>query len=263
MKFNLKIVAAAAAVAMMSTGAAHAAGSIAVSPLTSYTYSLEGLQLSGAAPVTLPDIVVTFGNNLTYQDDVFITFAYSRNKQSPYAKYSYDAKGGGFGGLTVGETWTYHHGDHGKEASRGLVDGKHRQHPILRGVADVFGPTDVYGVNPDFPADATVLLHGLTLTGMNPDDPPNLKKAIMPLVWLRQCTAPSGKQATILCSTIGAAVDFKSEDLRRLIVNASFFLTGLEVPARADATPVGEFNPTYFGYNSARKGVRVEDQALK
>ncbi|HRZ57118.1 MAG TPA: hypothetical protein P5525_16870, partial [Candidatus Paceibacterota bacterium] len=173
-------------------------------------------------------------------------FAYSRNKQSPYAKYSYDAKGGGFGGLTVGETWTYHHGDHGKEASRGLVDGKHRQHPILRGVADVFGPTDVYGVNPDFPADATVLLHGLTLTGMNPDDPPNLKKAIMPLVWLRQCTAPSGKQATILCSTIGAAVDFKSEDLRRLIVNASFFLTGLEVPARADATPVGEFNPTYF-----------------
>ncbi len=73
MKFNLKIVAAAAAVAMMSTGAAHAAGSIAVSPLASYTYSLEGLQLSGAAPVTLPDIVVTFGNNLTYQDDVFIT----------------------------------------------------------------------------------------------------------------------------------------------------------------------------------------------
>ncbi len=190
-------------------------------------------------------------------------FAYSRNKQSPYAKYSYDAKGGGFGGLTVGETWTYHHGDHGKEASRGLVDGKNRQHPILRGVADVFGPTDVYGVNPDFPADATVLLHGLTLTGMNPDDPPNLKKAVMPLVWLRQCAAPSGKQASILCSTIGAAVDFKSEDLRRLIVNASFFLTGLEVPARADATSVGEFNPTYFGYNSAKKGVRVEDQALK
>jgi len=190
-------------------------------------------------------------------------FAYSRNKQSPYAKYSYDAKGGGFGGLTVGETWTYHHGDHGKEASRGLVDGKNRQHPILRGVADVFGPTDVYGVNPDFPADATVLLHGLTLTGMNPDDPPNLNKAIMPLVWLRQCAAPSGKQASILCSTIGAAVDFKSEDLRRLIVNASFFLTGLEVPARADATPVGEFNPTYFGYNNAKKGVRIEDQALK
>ncbi len=190
-------------------------------------------------------------------------FAYSRNKQSPYAKYSYDAKGGGFGGLTVGETWTYHHGDHGKEASRGLVDGKHRQHPILRGVADVFGPTDVYGVNPDFPADATVLLHGLTLTGMNPGDPPNLNKAIMPLVWLRHCTAPSGKQAAILCSTIGAAVDFKSEDLRRLIVNACFFLTGLEAPARADATPVQEFNPTYFGYNSAKKGVRVEDQALK
>ena len=44
-------------------------------------------------------------------------FAYSRNKQSPYARFSWDAKGGGFGGMTVGETWTYHHGDHGKEMS--------------------------------------------------------------------------------------------------------------------------------------------------
>lgn len=190
-------------------------------------------------------------------------FAYSRNRQSPYAKYSYDAPGGGFGGSTVGETWTYHHGDHGKEASRGLVDGRNRQHPILRGVVDVFGPTDVYGVNPDFPPDATVLLHGLTLTGMNPADPPNLNKAIMPLVWLRDCTAPSGRQAKILCSTIGAAVDFQSEDLRRLIVNASFFLTGLEVPARADAAPLEEFHPTYFGFNNAKKGVPILDHALK
>jgi len=190
-------------------------------------------------------------------------FAYSRNKTSPYAKYSFDAQGGGFGGLTVGETWTYHHGNHGSEASRGLVDGRHRQHPIVRDVTDVFGPTDVYGVHPSFPADATVLLHGLTLTGMNPGDPPNLTKAIMPLVWLRDCQAPSGKTARVLCSTIGAAVDFKSADLRRLMVNACYFLTGLEVPAKANATPVGEFNPTYFGFNNAKKGVKVSEHELK
>lgn len=190
-------------------------------------------------------------------------FAYTRNKQSPYAKFSFDAPGGGFGGRTVGETWTYHHGDHGKEASRGLVDGKNRQHPILRGVTDVFGPTDVYGVNADFPADAAVLLHGLTLTGMNPTDPPNLKKAIMPMVWLREVPAGAGRSARILCSTIGAAVDFKSEDLRRLMVNASYFLTGLEVPARADATPLEPFDPTYFGYNNPKKGVKLSDHALK
>jgi len=72
MKFNLKIVAATAAVAMMSSGAAHAAASVTVTGAP-VTYSLEGLQLSGTTGVTLPDIVVTLGNNLTYQDDIYIT----------------------------------------------------------------------------------------------------------------------------------------------------------------------------------------------
>ena len=73
MKFNLKIVAATAAVAMMSSGAAHAAASIGVEPLASYTYSKEGLTLSGTSAVTLPDVVITFGNNLTNNDSIFIT----------------------------------------------------------------------------------------------------------------------------------------------------------------------------------------------
>ncbi len=38
------------------------------------------------------------------------SFNYSRNEKSPFAIYSFGAKGGGFGGMTVGETWTYHHG---------------------------------------------------------------------------------------------------------------------------------------------------------
>jgi len=190
-------------------------------------------------------------------------FNYTRNKQSPYARFSFDAKGGGWGGLTIGETWTYHHGDHGTEATRGLVDGKHRQHPILRSVNDVFGPTDVYGVNPDFPSDAVVLMHGQVLKGLKPDDPPNLTKAIMPIVWLRDYKGESGKTSKLLTSTIGAAVDMQSEDLRRLIVNACYWLTGLEVPKKADVTPVGEFNPTYFGGNKFKKGVKVADHELK
>jgi hypothetical protein len=72
MKLNLKIVAATAAVAMMSSGAAHAAATVTVTGAP-VTYSLEGLQLSGTNAVTLPPIVITLGNNLTYQDDVYIT----------------------------------------------------------------------------------------------------------------------------------------------------------------------------------------------
>ena len=190
-------------------------------------------------------------------------FNYERNKQSPYAGYSWTAKGGGFGGKTVGETWTYHHGHHGKEATRGVVDGRNAKHPILNGVSDVFGPSDVYGVNPDFPKDATILMHGQVLTGMQPNDPPNLSKPIMPLVWLRDHQGASGHTSKILCTTIGAAADLRSEDLRRLFVNAAYSLTGLEVPKKADVSPVGIFEPTMFGFNTFTKGVKVSSHELK
>ena len=190
-------------------------------------------------------------------------FNYERNKQSPYASYSWTAKGGGFGGKTVGETWTYHHGHHGKEATRGVIDGRHAKHPILNGVFDVFGPSDVYGVNPDFPKDATILMHGQVLTGMQPNDPPNLTKPAMPLIWLRDYKGSSGHTSQILCTTIGAATDLRSEDLRRLFVNAAYSLTGLEVPKKADVTPVGTFEPSMFGFNTFKKGVKVESHELK
>jgi hypothetical protein len=190
-------------------------------------------------------------------------FHYQRNLQSPYAECDYLAPGGGFGGMTVGETWTYHHGDHGHEATRGLIEEKNRAHPILSGVADVFGATDVYGVNADFPADATVLLRGQVLTGMNPSDAPNTNKAIMPIVWLRSYHSASGRTSQMLCSTIGAAIDLECEDLRRLMVNTSFFLTGLPVPRRADVTLVGEYNPSMFGFDKYKRHVNVRDLDLR
>ena len=190
-------------------------------------------------------------------------FNYERNKQSPYAVYSWTAPGGGFGGKAVGESWTYHHGDHGKESARGLVEGKNRKHPILTEVVDVWGPSDVYGVNPEFPSTATVLLQGQTLVGMKPNDPPNLKKAIMPIVWLNDYRTPDGKTSKILCSTIGAAIDLESADLRRLFVNAAYDLTGLKVPAKADVSYVGEYKPLMFGFNKFTKGVKVSSHELK
>jgi hypothetical protein len=189
-------------------------------------------------------------------------FAYSRNKQSPYAIYDWQKKNGGFGGRVVGETWTYHHGNHGHEATRGIIDGRNRKNPILSSVTDVFGPTDVYGVNPDFPADAKILLWGQVLTGMKPDDGPNLTKAIMPIVWLRDYHGKAGKTSRILCSTIGAATDLQSEDLRRLFVNACYDLTGLKVPAKADVSTLGEYNPSKFGFNTFKKGIKVSDHEM-
>ncbi len=127
---------------------------------------------------------------------------------------------------------------------------------------DVFGPSDVYGVNADFPADATILLHGQVLTGMKPTDGPNLKKASMPLVWIRDYKTPAGKTSQILATTIGAATDLRCEDLRRLFVNASYHLTGLEVPKSADVTPIGDFEPSMFGFKTYKKGIKVDSHEL-
>jgi hypothetical protein len=75
MKTHGMILAAAASLASYGPGAAYSAASIGTVPATAYTYSREGLDLVGGASVSLPDIAVTVGNNLTYQDDVLITLS--------------------------------------------------------------------------------------------------------------------------------------------------------------------------------------------
>lgn len=195
-------------------------------------------------------------------------FAYDTNKRSPYAKFDWRNKDwpGGFGQQVLGETWVNHHGDHGKESTRGLINGALKNHPILRGVGDIWGPTDVYGVI-HLPGDARVLVWGQVLAGMNPTDPPVEGKKndpYMPLVWLRSYTGENGKTSRIVTTTMGAAVDLESEGLRRLLVNACYWTVGLEdkIPAQADVNYVGEFKPTWFGFGKFKPGVKPADLAL-
>jgi hypothetical protein len=73
-------------------------------------------------------------------------FAYLRNQQSPYAKFDWQSRDwpGGFGRQVLGETWIDHHGEHGKQSTRGVINAEFKSHPVLRSVADLWGPTDVY-----------------------------------------------------------------------------------------------------------------------
>ncbi|MGH7193404.1 MAG: hypothetical protein ACREJM_07700, partial [Candidatus Saccharimonadales bacterium] len=88
-------------------------------------------------------------------------FSYSRHPDSPYASWSFNSSKwpGGFGQQVLGDTWISHHGSHGSEATRGVVNQKNKDNPILRGVSDVFGLTDVYGIK-NLSPDATILLYG-------------------------------------------------------------------------------------------------------
>jgi hypothetical protein len=67
-----RVAATAAALGALGSGTAQGAASVAFQPAITYTYSLEGLLLGGATAITLPAIRVTFGNSLTYQDDIYL-----------------------------------------------------------------------------------------------------------------------------------------------------------------------------------------------
>lgn len=179
-----------------------------------------------------------------------------------------------FGKHVLGERWVSHWGHHKFEATRGIIEPANKNSPLLRGVSDVFGDTDVYEAYP--PADAKILLRGQVLKGIKPGDAPaDYKKAratdkkeqsvndpMMPVAWTREYKNPSGRVNRILCTTMGAATDLQSEGLRRLIVNGVYWGLNLDVPASANVDYVDEYKPTMYGFDGHRRGLKPEDHAL-
>ncbi|HOX59991.1 MAG TPA: ThuA domain-containing protein [Candidatus Paceibacterota bacterium] len=195
-------------------------------------------------------------------------FKYDHNKTSPYAKFDWHSTAwtGGFGQQVLGETWVNHHGNHGKESTRGVINEALKDHPILRGVTDIWGPTDVYTVT-HLPPGANVLVWGQVLSGMKPADPPvegPKNNPMMPLAWVRDYVGEQGKTSKVFTTTMGAAVDLESEGLRRLLVNAAYWAVGLEeqIPASANVAYVGEYKPGWFGFGKFRPGLKPADLAL-
>lgn len=191
-----------------------------------------------------------------------------RVPEGPYKSYS------DFGKNVLGEKWLTHWGKHKVEATRGVIEPSAKSNPLLRGVSEVFGTSDVYEAYP--PADATLLLRGLVLTGMNPGDAPatHVKKRVtdkvdqpvnepaMPIAWTRVFRNESGRENRIFTTTMGAATDLENESLRRLVINAVYWALGREVPAKADVRYVDAFKPSPYGFKTYRRGIKVEDHAL-
>ena len=203
------------------------------------------------------------------------THAFNNDKKSAYAKYAYNANAessweGGFGRQVLGETWVSHWGKHKKEATKGVLTDAAKADPIFTGITELFGDTDVYEAHP--PADAKILALGQVLTGMAATDgaadyPKKTNKGVeqpvnnpmQPVVWSREVKNDAGTTNKILCTTMGSATDLANESTRRMVVNACFVLTGLAVPEKADVSTVGEFKPSFYGFDSHIKGVKPAD----
>lgn len=189
-----------------------------------------------------------------------------KNEESPWD--------GGFGRLVLGEKWYTHHGHHKQQSTRGLFAPGATDHPILNGIEEgsIWGPTDVYGVRLPLPGDSKPLVLGQVidregeydetdpLFGMkstdseiatkvgekayNPNDP------MMPIAWTKSYSLPEGQEGISFTSTIGSSTDMLTPEVRRLFVNASYFLLNLEVPLEANVDVVGTYEPSAYSFQS-------------
>lgn len=175
-----------------------------------------------------------------------------------------------FGLQILGEKWVAHHGGHKREGCRGVIEEANADHPVLNSVNDVFAPSDVYTVKNLDESKATVLLRGAVTKTLDPESKPidgPKNDPLQALAWLREYTAPSGAKGQAFCTTMGAAVDLVSHDARRLVVNAAYHLTGLEVPRAANVDFVDPFYPSFYGFVRDKqfwvdRGLKPQDFAL-
>lgn len=195
-------------------------------------------------------------------------FQYRREHETSYRDYT------DFGERVLGEEWVTHWGRHKREATLGVVEPGAEDHPILRGVGQVFGDSDVYEAYP--PEDATILIRGQVLSGMDPSDPPadytkrrasdreeqNVNDPMMPVAWTRIYENEAGNTNRLFVTTMGAATDLQNEGLRRLVVNAVYWGLEMDVPEKADVQYVGEYKPTMYGFGEFKKRVKPADHAL-
>lgn len=177
---------------------------------------------------------------------------------------------GGFGRLVLGEMWISHHGHHKKESTRGIIVEGEEDNPIVRGIEPgaIWGDTDVYGVRLPLPGDSQPIVLGQVLTGMNPDDPP-VKGAkndpMMPVAWTKSYHLPGGEKGQAFNTTMGAATDLEAEGTRRMLVNAVYWILGMEdqIPASGtDVALVGDYDPSDYGFNGFKKGVKPSEHAF-
>lgn len=154
-----------------------------------------------------------------------------------------------------------HHGGWHREATRGIIVDENKTHPILKGVNNIWGPSDVYRCHNDkhpFPADCTSLVLGQPLVSLEPDAEPNTNKEPLPIAWTKSWTGNQGKASRIFHFTMGSAKDFENEGVRRLTVNAAYWGLGMEksISAERSVSPIGKYDPPKAGFNYEKLGVK-------
>ena len=187
------------------------------------------------------------------------THAFRSKAADLFSKYSSDSKAAdydrGFGHQVLGQTWVGHYGKNHQQSTRiTVVDGR-KNHPILRGVKDVWVQAGAYVGKP---TDGEVLTTAQPLDGMTPESSADATKPPMPSEWTRSYKSASGKSGRVFTSLYGASEDLLNDGYRRMLVNGCLWAVGLEdaITPDADVAFVGPFKPNTFGNNGYTRGVK-------
>ncbi|MDB4331543.1 ThuA domain-containing protein [bacterium] len=164
----------------------------------------------------------------------------------------------------LGGTFMGHHGGWHREATRGLIVSGKETHPILTGVGDIWGTSDVYRCHNDqnpLPQDCEALILGQPLQSLDQDAEPNRDKEPLPIGWTKTWTGNGNLESKLFHFTMGSAKDFANEGVRRIVVNAIYW--GLNLDDKIDPSrsvnPVTAYQPMTSGFNYEKLGVIPKD----
>ncbi|MFT5495710.1 MAG: type 1 glutamine amidotransferase [Kiritimatiellia bacterium] len=173
--------------------------------------------------------------------------------------YKIDGKQVNFAHL-LGGGFMGHHGNWHRDSTRGDLVEAMKNHPILMGVKDIWGPSDVYRTYKEgtgLPEGCTALVYGQPLIGREQGGASNPDKEPLPVAWIKPWQTSEGKSARVFQSTMGSAKDLESPGLRRLIINAAYWGLGMEAQITADRSVdyAGPYEPLASGFNYEALGV--------
>ena len=174
--------------------------------------------------------------------------------------YQVNGKRVRFGEDVLGGTFLGHHGNWHADSTLATPTKEHAAHPILRGVREVWGPSDVYRTFPEggsLPAGCEALLVGQPLIGRKRGDAPNPEKEPLPVAWTKTWTGNRGRTARVFHFTMGSGADFEDEGMRRVAVNAAYWCMGIEDRITADRSVacVDPYHPLDTGFDYKALGV--------
>ena len=126
-------------------------------------------------------------------------------------KYLKDGKPVGLRQL-LGGTFMGHHGGWHRESTRGIIVEENKSHPILIGVKDIWGTSDVYRCHNEknpMPDDCTPIVLGQPLISLEPDAPANADKEPLPVAWTKTWIGDKGKRSKVFPLHDGVGQGFR------------------------------------------------------